>query len=625
VIVPGSKLEKYEVLEKVGEGGMATVYRGRHTTLNREVAIKVMHPHLAGSERNRTRFAREAKAIETLRHPNILRIFDYSGGAADHCFIITEFIEGPTLRELLDDVGAMMPEPAAIVTWELCKALEVAHSRGIVHRDVKPENVMLTGTGGIKLMDFGIARMLDDAQVTMTGALVGSPAYMSPEQATDGEVGQASDLFAVGTMLYRMVTGTLPFRGSNPSIVIKAIIDGIYEDPSNRAPSLSPALADIIRRCLNRDLEVRYADAGQLKADLGRCLQEVGIDPEAPGPWSVSSYLEDSEGYEEALRAHLLSTLVTRGRREAEAGRTAEALRTFNRVLALDEDNEEVVAIIGGMRTPIEAEGRSSGMIWAAVAALVATVAGGLAWQLNDGTAQVAALEAAVLLPTLPFPMPDAEPAPPEPATPVPADEEAGATAVAMDAAEQARRLGVDVEVPTPSAPTPEDPVAVGEPVVEEPEVCEGPGTVTIVSRKHWTRVAIDGVPYLEQGPVVQGRPATVELKAGPHTFSFDNKYRESLEETVQVCGNRDPLTIVVDQPWKPHTVRFVDFPEGATVIVDGTDHGPATKPVTLRYGAGAYIRVMHDGEELASKTLRVSEATGDAEPGGDTLIRPGS
>ena len=627
MIVPGSKLEKYEVLEKVGEGGMATVYRGRHTTLDREVAIKVMHPHLAGSERNRTRFAREAKAIETLRHPNILRIFDYSGGAADHCFIITEFIEGPTLRELLDDVGAMMPEPAALVAWELCKALEVAHSRGIVHRDIKPENVMLTSGGGIKLMDFGIARMLDDAQVTMTGALVGSPAYMSPEQATDGKVGRPSDLFAVGTMLYRMVTGTLPFRGSNPSIVIKAIIDGIYEDPANRVPSLSPSLADIIRRCLNRDLEVRYADAEELKVDLGRCLAEVGIDPEAPGVWAISAYLADAEAYEESLRAHLLTTLVDRGRQEAEAGRTAEALRTFNRVLALDEDNEEVVAIIEGMRTPLVAERGASGAIWAAVATLVAVVAGGLVWQLDDRSAEVASLEAAVLLPVLPVPLPDAEEAPPEPATPPPAElAPAEGTAADSAAAEAARRLGVDGEGPTPGEAETDGgdggDAGDGGVAAVEPEVCEGTGVLKIaVPRKQWAKVKIDGV-YWADGTLVDVRGRSIELNAGSHEVVLEQDYRYDKKVTVRVCGGGDPVTVTADQPFLPHYIEFEAFPEGATVLVGDEERGPATQRLELPNGADYTVRVVLDGTTLASKSLRVGPTT-KYYPGDTTRMRP--
>ena len=369
----GEIIEKYEVLEKIGEGGMASVYLGRHMTLGRKVAIKVLHPHLASSAKNRTRFAREAHAIESLRHPNILRIFDYSGPESEQCFIVTEYIEGPTLRGVLDHVGVIMAEPAALIARELCDAMQTAHNEGIVHRDLKPENVMINTEGAIKLMDFGIARIVDDSHVTMTGALVGSPAYMSPEQATDTEIDHRSDLFALGIVMYRMVTGSLPFRGGNPSVVLKAIIDGNFQDPTERVPSLSPAMTQIILRCLSSDRDKRYSSANEVRAHLDAFLHSVNINPEEPGRWNVERFLNNSEGYEDNLLKHLMSSLVERGKEEIARKDTAAALRTFHRVLALDGDNREVIEIIEGMRPPLlsGARHRGSTLLWWALAAVL--------------------------------------------------------------------------------------------------------------------------------------------------------------------------------------------------------------------------------------------------------------
>ena len=206
--------------------------------LDRQVAIKVLHPHLSSSQRNRSRFAREARAIEHLRHENILEIYDYSGVDAADCYIITEFVPGVTLSNFREEHGALPSEIVALIGISLGEALAYAHVSGILHRDLKPENVMIRRDGEAKLMDFGIARFLNESQVTMTGALVGSPAYMSPEQATERELDQRSDLFSLGTLLYEIATGHLPFTGSNPSLILKKIIDGERPGVTELAPTL---------------------------------------------------------------------------------------------------------------------------------------------------------------------------------------------------------------------------------------------------------------------------------------------------------------------------------------------------------------------------------------------------
>ncbi|HCH66108.1 MAG TPA: serine/threonine protein kinase, partial [Deltaproteobacteria bacterium] len=167
-------LDKYEVLRQVGEGGMATVYLGRHTTLGREVAIKVLHPHLSASERNRVRFAREARAIEHLDHEHVLRIYDYSGTETQDCYIVTEFVDGVTLQQLIAQTRRIPGEVVTLIALELADALGYAHDLSIIHRDLKPENVMVRRDGVVKLMDFGIARFLDEVNLTVTGALVGT-------------------------------------------------------------------------------------------------------------------------------------------------------------------------------------------------------------------------------------------------------------------------------------------------------------------------------------------------------------------------------------------------------------------------------------------------------------------
>ena len=613
----GAVLEKYEVLEKVGEGGMATVYRGRHTTLDRTVAVKVMHPHLSNSEKNRSRFAREARAIESLVHPNILRIFDYSGPSSDQCFIVTEFIDGPTLSALLEEVGAMMSEPAALVAIELCQALTMAHEHGIVHRDVKPENVMFQTGGAVKLMDFGIARLRDDVQVTMTGALVGSPAYMSPEQALSGSLDARSDLFSLGTVLYRMVTGTLPFRGDNPSVVLKNIIDCTYTDPDERAPSLSAELAAIIRRLLSQSVEERYGSADAVQADLEQSLRGVNVDPKAPGEWSVLNYLQDAEGYEERLRAFLIRTLTDRGRAEVETGRPAEAMRTLNRVLALDEDNREVVDILEGMRPPLAATGRrATALLWLAPFALLGLAVATLS--VTDQTADVAP-PAPELHRVAPVPMlavPVAEPPAPgdlvveEPPTPRALTKPVAEVAPARPPSPAPGSTPVSVE--EPDDPTPE-PVAVAEPVYT------GTARLKIATFTESATFFIDGV---ERGHTPM---KYIELPAGKHEVRIVSPFTREVRfvENVPPWGSGDPHTIERRLEYKPSYVRFSGFPPGARLTLDGVDRGPVGDRVALDVSGRDYTFTFElDGEILRSESVHTGIEAGDLLPGDELVIK---
>ena len=627
MITKGASVDKYEVLDKIGEGGMATVFKARHTTLGREVAIKVLHPHLASSERNRTRFEREAKAILAVEHPNILKIHDYSGRDAESAWIITELIDGPTLRELLDDVGAMMPEPAAIIGWHLCRALEAAHHHGIVHRDLKPENVMIDGSGEVKLMDFGIARVLTDVQVTMTGALVGSPAYMSPEQATDGEVDARSDLFSLGTVLYRMVTGTLPFRGNNPSVVLKAIIDGTYEDPTSRVPSLDHALAAIICRCLGRDKEDRFASASAVADALAAYLKSVGIDPAAPGPWTVQAYLTDADGYEERLAEALIATLTTRGRAEAEAGDTSAALRTFNRVLSLDEDNTEVVTIIEGMRRPLAAEDKGSTplALWLAPLLIGLAAVGALAVHTNGFTQWSGEAHVDASLPALPtaprLSVQRAEVVPEalrvEPASAVEVAVAALAPAPSIREPDDAKRAPDPEPEPTPAPvvteveeePTPEQVAAVEAP-------CEGSNTL-IIGSLGAQKIRIDGGEP-------EFTPLQRTLTAGTHTVELvADQYSFAQEYAVRVCGNEPAAEPTIDVSYKPSKIVLEGFPPSASVLLNGAQKGTVGdhRSLQLTENKAYSVRVWLDGQTLHESTLTRGFETGQLLPGQTTTI----
>ena len=332
-------LERYRIVEEVGQGGMSVVYRAKDTSLDREVALKILHQHLAGQPEARARFHREARAVAKLRHPNILEIYDYSGERSDQSFIVTEFIRGRTLRTFAGARPLPLPELAAMVCIKICEALAHAHDQGILHRDLKPENIMVRDDGTLKLMDFGIAQMVDAQSVTMTGTLLGSPAHMSPEHIEGKPLDFRADVFALGTILYYLATGALPFQGDNPHAVFRQIMDGRYREPAALNPAVGDELARIIKKAMARDLAARTPTAAAMRDQLLALVRASGIDDVDK---EVAAYFRDPDKTVALLRPRVVAALVKAGRWSLRDGKVGEAVDAFNRVLALDETNREV-------------------------------------------------------------------------------------------------------------------------------------------------------------------------------------------------------------------------------------------------------------------------------------------
>lgn len=372
----GSVIDKYEVLQKLGEGATATVYRGRHLTIGRDVAIKILHPHLSASTRYRERFNREARAVGRLAHQNIVSILDYSGGTAEDCYIVTELVDGVTLQALLTEHGRIPSELCAMLGMDLCAALGFAHEQGVVHRDVKPENVMIRRDGRVKLMDFGVARMAEEGgQFTLAGSLLGSPAYMSPQQAQDEALDGRSDLFSLGTVLFHAATGQVPFAGTNASVILRNIIDGNRTEALELAPDIAPALATVVDTLLRPKPEDRFADAAAARAALAQVLDDVELPADHPAI-NLRAFLAQPADVLVALRTHLLAKLLEIGKRRLAAGDHLGALQFFNRLLALDEENEEVVQLVQALHLPARAPSRRSR--WIAVGISAGTLAAAL-------------------------------------------------------------------------------------------------------------------------------------------------------------------------------------------------------------------------------------------------------
>src|SRR5437867_6171719 len=258
--------ERYQVQAPMVRHGMATIYRGRDIHMDRDVAIKVLHEVFSSNPEFVTRFQREAKAASALQHPNMVQVYDY-GQVDGNYFIVMELVEGTDLRRYLRSRNVLAVDRAVIIAHDVALGLGAAHRRGIVHRDVKPQNVLVGRDGSIKLTDFGIASVYKDInaeRLTTTGMTLGTVQYYAPEQAQGEIVSPAADVYALGIVMYEMVTGHPPFDGDSPVAVAMQHIQDVPTPPSHLNPNLPPALEEIILRCLEKVPEMRYRDGSQL-------------------------------------------------------------------------------------------------------------------------------------------------------------------------------------------------------------------------------------------------------------------------------------------------------------------------------------------------------------------------
>ena len=290
---------RYEILDKLGEGGMGVLYRARDTRLSRTVALKLLNGEALQDPDRRARFVREARAASALNHPNIVTVYDIDQTPEGADCIAMEFVDGRSLDARLAE-GPLPVEEALRYGVDVARALGAAHAAGIVHRDVKPANVMVTRSGQVKVLDFGLAKVVPvpegsglatEATVTRdaktrAGIVLGTPAYMSPEQARGAAVDARSDVFSCGAMLYEMLAGRRPFHGDSVTELLSSIL---RDDPPPLAgvrPGVPPDLDAVVMRCLARDREARYASGGELADALVQCQMRLSgavQRPPAPG------------------------------------------------------------------------------------------------------------------------------------------------------------------------------------------------------------------------------------------------------------------------------------------------------------------------------------------------------
>ena len=282
---------RYRIERKLGSGGMAEVYLAEDEELGRKVALKILNERHARDEQFVERFKREARNAASLSHPHIVRIYD-RGQFDETYYIAMEYLDGPTLKELLVRKGPTPPLTAIKFAREILSALAEAHRHDIVHRDIKPHNVIVSPDWNVKVTDFGIARS-GASQMTEAGSIVGTAQYLSPEQARGKPVDQRSDLYSVGIVLYEMLTGTVPFTGDAAVEIAMKHLSNIPEPPSTRREGISPDLDAVVMRALAKDPEQRYASADEMDADLARVARGVAVSQQTSE--TMTQVLADAE------------------------------------------------------------------------------------------------------------------------------------------------------------------------------------------------------------------------------------------------------------------------------------------------------------------------------------------
>ena len=278
--------DRYRLERRLGVGGMATVQLAFDTRLERNVAVKLLAEHLADDSSFVSRFKREALAAARLVHPNVVQVFDFGLDDESHRnFIVMEYVDGQSCAEILRERGTLPPDEAVEILAQSCRGLAYAHRHEVVHRDVKPGNLLRSRDGMVKLADFGIAKAAEQSDITKVGSVLGTAAYLAPEQARGEPAGPASDMYALGVVAYQLLAGRLPYEAASLTDLARLQEGGPPPRLDEVTPDVSPALAAAVARALHRDPDQRYADASEMETALRDSLR--GRAPAAPTGWAA--------------------------------------------------------------------------------------------------------------------------------------------------------------------------------------------------------------------------------------------------------------------------------------------------------------------------------------------------
>jgi beta-lactam-binding protein with PASTA domain/tRNA A-37 threonylcarbamoyl transferase component Bud32 len=345
---------RYAVEAFIAHGGMASVYLATDTRLDRRVAVKVMHAHLSDDPETVARFEREARAAARLSSPDVVAVYD-QGNDAGRSFLVMEFVPGANLRQVVRDRGKLSPAEALAVMDHVLSALSAAHAAGLVHRDVKPENVLVTADGRVKVADFGLARAVSGSTVTTTGSvLLGTAAYLAPEQFEHGTADARSDVYSAGVLLFELLTGTTPFQADSAYALLSRHANEDIPPPSTRAAGIPPQVDALVTWATSRDPQERPADAGELHASLIDIRDRLGLHGSVPSlPVTATTRIADQTGG----RPSDLTKAVVGGRPPAG----------------------------GGPATPRRPRRRRRGLIVSAIVAIIVVLAGVAGWWFAAG------------------------------------------------------------------------------------------------------------------------------------------------------------------------------------------------------------------------------------------------
>ena len=331
-------IRNFEIQDMIGRGGMASLYKAVQTSLDRVVAIKELYPHLAQDQEFILRFEREAKSAASLKHENIIDVIDF-GTEGEVYFIAMEFVDGKPLKDLITQAKVLPLSIAVTIITEILKGLDHAHAKGVVHRDIKPGNILISKEGITKIADFGLAQSGSQPTLTVTGALVGTPAYMSPEQAAGRKIDQRSDVFSTGVMLYEMITGSKPFQGEGYSTIITKILTETPPPIQNFIPNMPPEIEQVLLRSLEKDVDRRYLSAGDMLKEINNYAEKENLIVSRK---DIAQFVENPEEFGKELREKRIKEYLERGMEFMDLGGESvdDAIDTFSKVIVLDPQNE---------------------------------------------------------------------------------------------------------------------------------------------------------------------------------------------------------------------------------------------------------------------------------------------